>query len=106
MIIGSGKSKNNVSIRLTQERWLHIITAHPEITSTDYQKVLAVVGNPDIVLSGDTGELLAVKKSSRKHFFVVVYKEVSLIDGFILTAYKTSDVRWLLKRKVIWNKES
>jgi len=38
MLLGVVTSKNNVSIRLTQERWVHIITAHPEIDSSESQQ--------------------------------------------------------------------
>lgn len=39
-------------------------------------------------------------------WFVVVYKEVNKDDGFIITSYLTTDMKWLLKREMIWNKES
>lgn len=67
--------------------------------------VLDVIENPDKILKGDKDELLAVKKKSRrKTWFVVIHKEIDNTDGFILTAYITSDSRWLFKRKVLWNK--
>jgi hypothetical protein len=106
-LIGVVMSKNNSSIRLTKERWAHITNAHPELEILDPLRVLGIVEYPDIVFKGDTDELLAVKKISRKKmWFVVVYKEVSNKDGFILTAYVTTDERWLLKKKEIWNKMS
>lgn len=38
-------------------------------------------------------------------WFVVVYKEVNKTDGFIVTAYFTSDIKWLLKKEIIWEKQ-
>jgi hypothetical protein len=104
-MLGIIDSKNKVPIRLTEERWIHIVTAHPEINSPDYSKVLNIIKKPDVILKGDLGELLAVKKQAGKAiWFVVVYKEVKRDDGFVLTAYITTDDKWLFKRKVIWNK--
>lgn len=107
MLLGLVISKNKVPIRLTDERWLHIITAHPEISTSDSSFALNIIKSPDMVLTGDTDELLAVKKKpGRKMWFVVVYKEINSKDGFILTAYITTDDRWLFKRKVLWSKIS
>lgn len=106
MLLGKATSINNFSIRLTSERWLHIRTAHPELENTTTATILEVIHNPELILQGDFGELLAVKRKSRKDYWlVVVYKEVSNKDGFIITAYVTSDTRWLFKRKSIWNKK-
>ncbi|MBI3342539.1 hypothetical protein HY032_00070 [Candidatus Gottesmanbacteria bacterium] len=107
MILGIARSKNGVTIRLTHERWLHITTSHKEIDPTNYSIILAVIKEPDVVFQGDTGELLAVRKRARKKdWVVVVYKEQDSTDGFVLTTYVTSDFRWLLKRKIVWNKLS
>lgn len=107
MILGSAISKNKVAIRLTDERWFHITYSHKEIDPKDLKVVLSVVEDPDIILAGDSDELLAVKKRTRRRdWFVVVYKELNSTDGFIITAYLTTNVRWLLKRKIIWSKES
>ncbi len=105
MIIGKIKSKNNVHIRLTSERWLHITTSHPEINSENSDIIFNDIHDPDIILRGDEKELLAVKKKVRSKFwFVVIYKEVNKKDGFVITAYKTTDIKWLLKRKALWSK--
>lgn len=96
---------NGVAIRLTHERWLHITYSHKEIDPTDNTTILTVIKLPDVIFQGDTGELLAVRKRPRKKdWIVVVYKEIDVTDGFVLTAYITTDFRWLLKRKIIWNK--
>lgn len=106
MILGIAKSIAGIPVRLTQERWQHITTSHLEIDIKGYESVLNIVKSPDAILKGDTGELLAVKKQPGKRVWnVVAYKEVSKEDGFILTAYLTTDANWLFKREVVWNKE-
>lgn len=106
MILSTVTSKNGVLIRLTHERWNHIITSHLELDSENPSIVMNTVKNPDAILKGDLGELLAVKKKPRKKLWIVVpYKEVNKNDGFILTAYLTSDANWLFQRETIWNKE-
>lgn len=106
MILAAVISKNNVPIRLTEERWNHIITSHLEINPQDVKSVMAVIKKPDAILDGDFGELLAVKKRPRsKSYLVVPYKETSRNDGFVLTAYLTTNDRRLFQREVIWSKE-
>lgn len=107
MILGTARSKNGIPIRLTDERWLHITSSHKEINTTDFLSILAIIKQPDVIFQGDTRELLAVRKRSRKKdWIVVVYKETDATDGFVLTTYVTTDFRWLLKRKILWNKPS
>lgn len=96
-------SKHGVPIRLSQERWDHIIRRHPEIDGQK-DKMLETISTPDAILSGDFGECLAVRlypktPLTRKHL-VVVYKETSKKDGFILTAYFTTEPS--KGRKAIW----
>lgn len=106
MIIGIVNSVNKVPIRLTEERLIHIISSHKEVLRKDKSRVLNAVEKPDFILQGDVGEILAIKKISGKSLWlVVVYKEVNRKDGFILTAYFTSDNRWLFKRKILWSRE-
>ena len=106
MILGSVKSVDGVKIRLTQERWNHITTSHLEFDPDDYKIILHVIRKPNFILKGDFGELLAVKKQARKNSWIVVpYKELSQTDGFILTAYLTTDSSWLFQKEIIWNKQ-
>jgi len=83
------KSHNQVPVRLTDERWKHIVLRHPEMDE-QRERVLETLGKPDIIQRGDFGELLALRFFKQtpltSKFLVVVYKEVSLEDGFILTA--------------------
>ena len=106
MILATALSKNGIPIRLTQERWLHITTSHIEIDPTSPKNIINTIKSPDIILKGDTGELLAIKKKPGKNLWIVVaYKEISKVDGSVITAYLTTDSRWLFQRRIIWNKK-
>lgn len=96
-------SKNKISIRLTEERWKHIILMHPNLIDKQKQ-VLQTVKNPNYILQGKSGELLAILVLSKKRCLVVVYKEMEL-DGFIITAFETTDVVWLFKKEILWRKD-
>jgi len=96
-------SKNNIPVRITQERWEHIERRHPEMEGQK-EKVAETISNPDLIQKGDFGEWLAVKlypstPLTRKHL-IAVYKEVSNGDGFLLTAYFTSAPS--KRRQTIW----
>ena len=90
-------SLNGVPIRLTNERWDHIIRRHPEM-SRYKDNVLEAITQPDIIQQGDVGTLLAIKKEKVK-YLVVVYKDVSNRDGFIITAYFSERLR---RRLILW----
>lgn len=91
-------------IRLTDERISHIFKNHPE-TRECITWVLETIENPDFILAGDFGELLAVKRYdktpvSQDKFLIIVYKETSKLDGFILTAYFSRSIN--KKRRMVW----
>jgi len=64
-------------------------------------EVLETVAKPDRVLSGGEGELLAVRELFPGKYLVVVYREL-VDDGFIITAFLTSKIKALQRRKQIW----
>ena len=81
------QSVNGVSIRLTAERWDHISRRHPEVARLQ-SSVLAAISRPQAVYEGSAGSLLAVTPQDDL-YLVVVYREVSAEDGFVITAYLT-----------------
>lgn len=96
-------SVNSVPIRLTSERWVHIVENHDELVGKLFD-VLETVADPDYVLRGKNKEFLAVRKIS-PHSLVVAYREISHTDGFVITAFQTTKVYQLLRaRKTIWRK--
>lgn len=98
-------SKNNIPLRLTKERWNHIVLRHPEMDKQKEQ-LLETVTDPDLIQQGDFGELIAIRFYDKtpltsKHL-VVIYKEVRDADGFIISAYyatKPSE-----RRKMVWKR--
>jgi len=96
------KSKNNVPIRLTEERWFHIVENHDELAGY-YDEVLNTIEDPDFIIKGYRGALIALKKMNNK-FLAVIYKELNPNEGFIITAYFTSKIR-LEKEEIIWQKQ-
>lgn len=93
-------SIEGVPIRLTAERWFHIVETHDDLAGF-YDEVLETVANPDIVLPGHRGSLIAVRGYGRKRYLAVIYKQISREDGFIITAYSTSKID---RKKAIWKK--
>ncbi len=95
-------SVNDVPVRLTDERWTHIVENHDDMAGY-YFDVLETVANPRWVFNGDYDELWAVKLISKKKAMLVIYKESrEQNDGFIITAFFTTKVRKLLLRRILW----
>lgn len=97
------RSKNGNPIRLTQERWNHIIARHPEMENQK-GRVLETLSAPDLVLEGDLQTLISAKFYAEtpltKKFLIVIYREINEVDGFVLTAYFAN--RLSERRKVLW----
>ena len=58
-------SKNNVPIRLTDERWHYISTGHPEIADY-YYEILETIENPQIIFEGNYNSLIAISQKFGK----------------------------------------
>jgi hypothetical protein len=95
------KSKNNVSIRLPGERWFHITEEHSEMAGY-YFEVLETVEEPEAIYEGRTGECIAVREIEKDKYTVVIYRELSEEDGFVVTAFLTRRRRQLERRRKIW----
>jgi hypothetical protein len=93
-------SKNGIDIRLPDERWEHILAGHGELAGMQ-QNVLDTIAEPERVLAGGAGELLAVREIGEGKWLVVVYRE-SEDDGFIITAFMTRRQHALDKREQLW----
>lgn len=97
-------SIRGVPIRLTSERWMHIVENHDDLAGRFYD-VLETIADPDLVLRGHAGERLAVR-TSHPLALVVVYREMRR-DGFIITAFQTSKLLQVQRnRKVLWRRKS
>jgi len=99
------RSVNGIPIRLTQERLSHIYQGHPEMEGCE-DLIVGTLSEPEKILEGDNGALMAVRKYektpvSENKYLVVVYKELE-DDGFVITAYFTRRLpKW---RKTLWQR--
>ena len=91
-------SVNDVPIRLTYERWFHITENHDDLASYYFQ-VLEAIEKPEFIVRGNRGTLKATKNIGKNKWLVVVYREISEKDGFIITAYFLDERS---KGDVIW----
>src|SRR5687768_6181889 len=87
-------SRHGVPIRLTEERWLHIIEEHAELADLR-DEVLLTVSQAERVIRGTGGELLAVRTNEPGKAFVAVYRETDIDDGFLITAFVTRRLKSL-----------
>jgi len=94
-------SIEGVPIRLTTERWFHIVENHDDLAG-HYDDVLETVENPDTVLRGYRSSLIAARSYGRKRYLMVVYRQVSADEGFIITAYFTTRID---RKKAIWKRQ-
>ena len=71
-----------------------------------HSDVLATIESPEQIQRGDYGELLALRQVPTTplgpKYLVAVYREISSLDGFVLTAYLTS--RPSRRREIVWKR--
>lgn len=91
-------------IRLPDERWIHLTKGHSEMAGY-YSEVLETLEDPDAIYEGDSGELLAAKEIHADKYLVVVYKEMSEKDGFVITAFLSSRKKQLERRTKVWQRQ-
>jgi len=86
---------------LTEKQWEHITTARPELGNF-MKEIVGTIEEPDEVLEPPRRvkpQLHAIKRFERLSNFglsqhlVVVYRETSLEEGFIITAFPISERR-------------
>jgi hypothetical protein len=98
-------SHNGVPIRLTEERWQHVMHRHPDM-ETQRERVLETLVEPDMIQEGDFGTLLAARLYPEtpltRKYLVVVYRETNSEDGFVLTAYLASQLS--ARRDTLWKR--
>lgn len=94
-------SKNGVPIRLPVERWITLIKKRSDMV--DYREELFLaISDPEAVFKGRKGESIAIRKIDSEKHLVVVYKEISPDDGFVITAWRTSKAGQIKKKPMIW----
>ena len=109
------RSKNGVPIRLPDERWSHIMEEHGELEALR-DAILLTIAQPEKILAGSQGELLAIREVEPEKWLVVVYREgdrdasretdanneIANRDGFVITAFLTRRYRSLDRRMQLW----
>jgi hypothetical protein len=68
-------SQSGVPIRLTDERWFHIVENNDDVAGY-YDEVLEAIEDPDMILRGHRGALIAVRTLGRRKHLAVIYKEL------------------------------
>lgn len=96
-------SKNGVPIRLTEERWEHVTKSH-DYMAPYYFEILETVAEPDLIVKGNAGELIAAKKIKRNKHIATIYREIENKDGFIITAFLTKKIHQIERREIVWKK--
>lgn len=67
-----------------------------------YFEVLETVEEPEAIYAGKAGECIAVREIEKGKYIVVIYRELSEEDGFVITAFLTRRRRQLERRQKIW----
>jgi len=100
-IIAVVRSRSGARVRLTAKQWEHIVTARPELGGFR-REILDVVERPEEVYEPPPRvkpQLHAIKRVERladvglSQNLVVVYRELTRQEGFIITAFPISDRR-------------
>ena len=95
---------SGVLLMLTNERIAHIMFNHPEVIG-QIPWIIETIEKPDLILSGDYSEIIAIKLFKKapvteNKYLAVVFRENRDDDGYILTAYFCSNFN--KRRKVLW----
>ena len=80
-------SKAGVPVRLTDERWFHIVENHDEVAGY-YDQVLEAMEDPDLILQGYGGALIAAKALGRRNYLMAIYR--SYDEKMVLSSPHTS----------------
>ena len=99
----TARSINGIPIRLSDERWRHIVEHHDDLAG-HFHDVLETIASPEAVYEGNAGEVLAVSTLRGSRVLVVAYREINRDDGFVITAFFTSRVRQIERRRVVWKR--
>ncbi len=111
-VVFTARSRFKKRIHLTKVTWFDkILKDHPELGKrAEYVKeVKRTVQDPEYIISGWFGEYLALRfcKIAPRHpkYLCVVYREQNK-EGFIITTFFISKPYKLLRRGVLWKKQS
>ncbi len=94
------------TIRLTTRQWAHVVESH-DYMAGNLDKLVETVSDPEIIVAGDEGESLALRLYAQTNItrktMVAIFRDDP--DGFIITAFMTSQPeRIIRKRKILWKR--
>ena len=99
-------SKKGIPIRITDERWIHVVESH-DYMAGNLDLVVETVEDPDYIVAGRKGEVIALRHyettSISEKSVVAVYRELTA-DGFLITAFMTSQPETILRKGILWRK--
>ncbi|MBI3800344.1 MAG: hypothetical protein HY268_25635 [Deltaproteobacteria bacterium] len=99
-------SKNGILIRVTDERWIHVVESH-DYMAGNLELVVETIEDPDYIVAGREGELIALRHYERTSIseksVVAIYREFADY-GFLITAFMTSSPETILRKGIIWQK--
>jgi len=106
--IASALSKNKKNIKLSTERWLHITESHDYMAGY-FHDVLETINDPDYIIAGTKEELLAIRFCKKTYigpkYLICCYREKNK-EGFVITAFMTSKIDNILKRRrILWRRQ-
>ena len=92
------KEKFGQLIRLTEERWQHIIERHPEVEG-HLAKIQSTIQNPDIIVKNQYNKneryYHRYFKSLTNYLVIVIeYKKNFIITAFISRKVKRGEILW------------
>jgi len=67
-----------------------------------HHSILDTISEPSALFKGNHEEILAVSEIEKGKYLIVVYKEVSRKDGFIITTFISSKVKSIERREKLW----
>lgn len=97
------KSINNVNIRLTNERWKHIVVHHPKMNIIGKKGIIITLEKPREVWQHTQDTSFFVAIGDKPFYFVVYYREIDNEDGFVITAHPINykkQIRKFMKRNL------
>ena len=77
MILDIVESIDGVPIRLTDERWEHILENHSYMSGF-YEEILNAVSYPEFITRGNKGAKIAIVNLGRRRWLHVVFRELTL----------------------------
>jgi len=111
-VVFTARSRSKKKIRLFKAVWFgKILRDHAELKAREeyVDEVKRTIEDPDYVVSGWFGEYLALRfcevAPGSPKYLCVVYRETDG-EGFVITTFFISRLHKLLRRGVVWRRQS